>query len=45
MNGEKLIESVKKPQILYERTTKAYKDAARKEDAWQKVAGPWALVL
>jgi len=34
MDVEKLIESVRKRPILFECTTKAYKDAAKKEDAW-----------
>jgi len=38
MDVEKLIESVRKRQILYQCTTKAYKDAARKKDAWKEMA-------
>ena len=38
MDVEKLIEGVKKRPILYESTKKAYKDAARRDDAWKEVA-------
>jgi len=38
MDVEKLIEGVKKRPILYESTKKAYKDTARRDDAWKKVA-------
>ena len=37
MDVEKLIEGVKKRPILYESTKKAYKDAARRDDAWKEV--------
>ena len=37
MDVEKLI-GVKKRPILYESTKKAYKDAARRDDAWKEVA-------
>ena len=38
MDVDKLIEGVKKRPILYESTKKAYKDAARRDDAWKEVA-------
>jgi len=38
MDVEKLIEGVNKRPILYESTKKAYKDAARRDDAWKEVA-------
>jgi len=38
MDVEKLSESVRKRPILFECTTKAYKDAAKNEDAWKEVA-------
>ena len=38
MDVEKLIEGAKKRPILYESTKKAYKDAARRDDAWKEVA-------
>ena len=38
MDVEKLIEGVKKRPILYESTKKAYKEAARRDDAWKEVA-------
>jgi Alcohol dehydrogenase transcription factor Myb/SANT-like len=38
MDTEKLIEEVKLRPILFEATSKSYKDAQRKERAWKEVA-------
>jgi len=43
LDVEKLIECVKKHEILYVSTVKSYKDTNRKERAWRQVASELSL--